>query len=90
MGYCVINFVSEAYTLQYDTTCDGKISTDGELVVNDQYLICMQEKKKCYWDQKQQKQVIIVPTLTIVHPCVDVVVVKYAHNIFRSICNRNQ
>ena len=33
MGYYVVKFVSEAYTLQYDTTCDGQISLSGELVV---------------------------------------------------------
>ena len=42
MGYYVINFVSEAYTLKYDTTCDGKISSAGELDVKAQYLRCMQ------------------------------------------------
>ena len=33
MGYYVINFVSEAYTLKKDTTCDGKISIAGEIFV---------------------------------------------------------
>ena len=42
MGYYVINFVSEAYTLKYDTTCDGKISSAGELIVKTQHLRCMQ------------------------------------------------
>ena len=41
MGYYVIKFVSEEYTLQYYTTCDGKIISDGELVVKEQYLSCM-------------------------------------------------
>ena len=40
--------------------------------------------------QKNQKQVIIVPTQNIVHPCLDVVAVKYVHDIPRSIFNRNQ
>ena len=31
--YYVIKFFSEAYTLQDDTTCDGQISSDGELIV---------------------------------------------------------
>ena len=50
----------------------------------------MQENKKWYWNQKQQKQVIIFPTNTIVHTCIDAEKVKYFHEIPRSICNRNQ
>ena len=37
MGYYVIEFVSEAYTPQEDTTCDGKISTAGEMVARAHY-----------------------------------------------------
>ena len=33
MGYYVIKFLSEAYTLQEDRLCDGKTSTYGEIVV---------------------------------------------------------
>ena len=33
MGYYVLNFWSEAYTPQEDTTCDGKISTSIEIIV---------------------------------------------------------
>ena len=32
MGYYVIKFVSEPYTLPDETTCDGQISSSGELV----------------------------------------------------------
>ena len=52
MGYYVINCFSQAYTLQEDTTCDGIISTSGELFVIAHYLRCMQEKTKCYWEGK--------------------------------------
>ena len=31
-GYSVIKFISEAYTLQHNTTIDGNIITVGELV----------------------------------------------------------
>ena len=41
MVYYVINFVSEFYTLQEDTTCDGQISKFSEMVVKAQYLICV-------------------------------------------------
>ena len=46
MGYYVINFVSEAYTLQDENKCDRKISSACELVVKAKYLRNMKEKKK--------------------------------------------
>ena len=90
MGYYVIKFFSDAYTLQEDTTCDGICFLAGELVVKAQYLKYMQENTKCYWEKKHQQQVIIFPTLTIVNPCIDVMLVKYVHDIPRNACNRNQ
>ena len=36
-----------------------------------------------------QQQAIIYPTQTIVHPYIDVVVVKYVHDISKEIFNRN-
>ena len=42
MEYCVIKFVSDVYTLQDDTICDGQISASGRLIVKSQYLRCMQ------------------------------------------------
>ena len=56
-------------------------SFSSELVVQDQYSSCMQENKSWYWEQKQKQQVKIVPTHTIVHPCLDLMVVKYVHGI---------
>ena len=56
MGYYVINFVSEAHTLQDDTTFDGNISPAGEIFVKAQYLRCLQEKTNWYWDQKISKK----------------------------------
>ena len=50
----------------------------------------MQEDTNWYWDHKQQQQVIIIPTRTIVHPCLDVLEVKYVHDIAISVNNRNQ
>ena len=39
--FYVIMFTSEAYTLKDNTTIDGKIITDGELVAKTQYLCYM-------------------------------------------------
>ena len=44
MGYYVIKFVSETYTLQEDTTCEVQIISSGELVVKAQCISCMLEK----------------------------------------------
>ena len=42
MGYYMIKFTSEAYKLQEETMCDGKICTAFELVIEAQYMNCMQ------------------------------------------------
>ena len=60
------------------------------MIVKAWYLICMQEKKNGYWDKKNHQQVIMFPAQTIVHPCLDVLPVKYFSDIIRSVCNRNQ
>ena len=41
-GYYVIQFISEAYTLQNNTAIYGKYIYDGELVVKQQYILSMQ------------------------------------------------
>ena len=52
IGYYVIKFMPEPYTLQEETMCDGQISTGGELVFKVQYLNCMKYKTKWYWLKK--------------------------------------
>ena len=90
MGYYLIKFVSEEYTLRYDTTCDRQIISAGELVVKVQYLSCVKEKTYCYWGQKRHQQSIIAPTRTLLHPFLDVLAGKYFHGIPKSICNIKQ
>ena len=51
-GFYVIMFTSGAYTLQENTTIDGKIITAGELVVNAKYLCSMQIDTNWYWNQQ--------------------------------------
>ena len=46
MGYHVIKFMAEPYTLQEGTTCDGNTSTADEIVVKAQYMNCMQDNIK--------------------------------------------
>ena len=47
-GLCVIQFISESYTLQNNTTIDGKVISADELVVKAQYLFSMQENVNWY------------------------------------------
>ena len=51
-GFYVIMFTSGAYTLQENTTIDGKIITASEFVVKAQYLYSMQIDTNWYWNQQ--------------------------------------
>ena len=62
MGYYLIKFLSEAYTLHDDTTCDIQISSASELFVKAKYLSSMQEKTNWNWEHKHLQQVINFPT----------------------------
>ena len=81
-------FTSEAYTLQDKTKIDRKIITSGELVVKAQYISYMQIDTIFYWNQHPQHHVIIVTTLTIIHPRLEVNAVAYFHAIPKSVCNK--
>ena len=65
----MIKLISKPYTLQEETICDRQISTAGKIVVKSQYINCIQDNTKWYWERKPQHKNIIVPTLKIVHPC---------------------
>ena len=64
--------ISGAYTLQENTTIDGKIINAGELVVKERYLCSMQIYNNWCWNQQPKHHVITVPTRTILHPQLDV------------------
>ena len=86
----MIKLISEPYTLQEETMCDGKISTACELVVKSQYINCMQDNTKWNWEQKPQHKNIIFPTRTIIHPCLDVTTVTEVETILKSVFNENK
>ena len=50
----------------------------------------MQEKINWYWKQQTLKQTIIVPTRTIPHPCLDVIIIRDVQDIPNNICNMIQ
>ena len=45
----------------------------------------MIRKKNWYWQQNIDKHIIIISTHTILHPCIDVSIIKYIDNTPRSI-----
>ena len=57
-GLYVIQFISEAYTLQNNTTIYGQVISDGELFIKAQYLCSMQENTTWYWKQQPLQQKI--------------------------------
>ena len=89
-GFYVIRFISEAYTLQNNTTIDGQVISDGELFVKAKYLCSMQENTNWYWKQQPLQQTIIVPTRTILHPRLYVIIRRYVQDIPKNLCSRNQ
>ena len=49
--FYVIMFTPGVYKLQDNTTIDGKIITDGELVAKSQYLCSMKVYTNWYWNK---------------------------------------
>ena len=90
MFFYVIMFTSGAYTLQENTTIDGKIITAGELVVKAKYLCSIQIDTNWYWNQQPKHHVITVPTRTILHPQLEVNAITDFHAIPTSVCSRTQ
>ena len=80
----VLLSLSNRYTLYMKKIHAIKNCKTGEMDTREYYLRCMQENTKWYWDQKMQHQAIVVPTCTIVHPWIDVMVMKHVHDIPRS------
>ena len=64
-GFYGIMFTSGAYTIQENTSIDGKIITASELFVKVKYLCSMQINTNWYCNQQPKQHVIIVPTRTV-------------------------
>ena len=79
---------SKAYTLQYNTTINGKIITSGELVVKAKYLCYTQVDTNWYWNIHPQHHVITVTTRKISHPQLEVSAVPYFRPIPNSVFTR--
>ena len=88
--FYVTMFTSGSYTLQENTTIDGKIITAGKIVVKAQYLCTVQVDTNWYWNQQPKHHVITVPTRTILHPQLEVNAITDYYEIPTSICSRTQ
>ena len=80
-GFYVIQLISEEYRIQNNTTIDGQVISDGELVVKAQYICSVQENTNWFWKQQPLQQTIIVLTHTIRHHCLDVIIIRYLQYI---------
>ena len=89
-GYYVIKFISEAYTLQNNTTIDAKIITTGEIVAKGKYTCYMQDSTNCYFEKHTQQKAIIFPTCKIRNPCIDAFGITPVQDIPKSVCNSFQ
>ena len=50
----------------------------------------MQENTNWYWKQQTLQRTIIVPTRTILHPCLDVIIIVYVQDIPNKLCGRSK
>ena len=89
-GFYVIQFLAEAYTQQNNTEIDGQFISAGELVVKAKCLCYMKESTNWYWKKQPLQQNIMVPTCTILHPCLDFDRITYVQDIPKTVCNRIQ
>ena len=88
-GYCVLKYLSKPSTLQEDQTTYCQVSKSGEPVVKSEHFILMKSKTNWYCEQHGKHWSFIISTPTIVHPCLEVSVIKNVSDIPRSICNKN-
>ena len=89
-GFYVIMFTSGAYTIQENTKIDVHIITAGDFFVKAKYLCSMQVDTNWYLNKQPKKNVITVPTSTILNPQLEVNTLTYFHAIPKSVCNRTQ
>ena len=50
----------------------------------------MQENSNWYWKQQPLQHTIIIPTHTILHPHIDVIIIRFIQDTHKNICSRNQ
>ena len=61
-----------------------------KLFVRAQYICSIQENTNWYWKQQPLQHNIIFTTRKIIHPCIDVITIRYVQDISKNVCNRIQ
>ena len=89
-GLYFIQFISEAYTQQNNTTIDGKFIYAGELVFKAQYICSVQENANWCCKQQLLQQTIVVPTRKIIHTRLDAITIRYVQYTPKNLCSRIQ
>ena len=76
MGYYMMKYISEPYTLQEDRTTYGQVSKAVQLVHKSEYLSI--NKAKTNWCRQRYgtNKSIIISTCTISYPCLEVSVIN--------------
>ena len=69
MGYYVVKFLSEPYTLKDNKTVEKQVTKAGELILKEEYISTMKSNTNWYWKQLVTKEGIIIETRTIYHLC---------------------
>ena len=77
----VIKFISEVRTLQNIMIIYGQIITAGVLVFKTQYPCSVKYRTNWYCEKHPLQQDSIVPTHTILHSHLDIVVITYVQDI---------
>ena len=50
----------------------------------------MKENTSWYWKQQPLKHTIIFPTLTIIHPSLEVIIIRYVQDIPKKLCGSSE
>ena len=87
--FYVIQFISDANKLQSNTIIYVQVIYADELVVKAQYLFSIQENTNWYWKKQPLQHTIILPTRTILHPRLEVIIIIYVQEIPKRLCESN-
>ena len=86
IGYYVVKFLSEPYTLQGGKTVYKQVINTGIIIVKSEYLSIMNVNKNWYWKKLGTTESVIIETHTIFYPCLYVSTIKNVSDIPRSLC----
>ena len=87
-GYYIVHCVSNDFILKEEIANIGQVIKAGELSFRYIYLVNMKPNPRWYWKQVKHQQILIVSAYTILHPCLEVSVVKDVENKPMSVSSK--